>query len=75
MGTDTDMGLALNRRANVFNSRTIDSNPSKDVMGSISALFSVVCGKENNCMSGIAMFTVHGSESFGRTASRANCHI
>jgi hypothetical protein len=33
MGTDTDMGLALNRRANVFNSLTIDSNPSKDVMG------------------------------------------
>ena len=27
------MGLALNRRANVFNSLTIDSNPSKDVMG------------------------------------------
>ena len=73
MGTDTDMGLALNRRANVFNSLTM--YPSKDVMGSISALFSVVCGKENNCMSGIAMFTVHESESFGRPASRANCHI
>jgi len=27
MGTDTDMGLAFNRRANVFNSLTIDSNP------------------------------------------------
>jgi hypothetical protein len=72
MGTDTDMGLALNRRANVFNSLTID--PSKDVMGSISALFSVVCGKENNCMSGIAMFIVSTGRSLDSTAGRGVCH-
>jgi hypothetical protein len=40
----------------------------------LAALFSVLCGEENNCMSGIAMFIVGAPGSFKPARRPMICH-
>jgi hypothetical protein len=83
MGTDTVTALVAKRRANVRNNRQILAPGRPHLPGfafgallgrSFGSLFSEVYGKENNCMSGIAMFYAIASKGETQPDVPRICH-